>query len=183
MTSVPTSVCNLFFSLLFQANSYSSLWFLLSLHFPGNVCLPSWAYVTASLVPNTREGLNAHLCPVATNGEGLPSGAAQPHGGQIYHFPRRGLPSPQGPAKASLKNGKAKRTSFEVQEGLSFLSAHQADLQSLQDPLAEVRIKRPHLSQQGHDLPPTSQLPTCISHVMQKLCMCPRSVPHGISLP
>lgn len=31
---------------------------------PRNVCLPSWACVTAALAPNTREGLSHHLCPV-----------------------------------------------------------------------------------------------------------------------
>lgn len=59
-----------------QTNSDSSLCFRLSLHFPGNVCLPSWAYVTVSLVLKNRQRLNTHGCLFLRTRKGRPAGLA-----------------------------------------------------------------------------------------------------------
>lgn len=106
--SVPRSVCNLFLSLL-QTNSDSPLQFPLSSHFPGNVCLPSWACVTVSLYPNTSEELKAQLLPYWTQ-EGCPA----------WWWPFLPILWSQRPSKISLKNEKVKRTSLRFWKVFAF---------------------------------------------------------------
>lgn len=118
--TIPRSVSNLFLSLLLQTNSDSSLPFALSLHFPGKVCFSSWACLCIPCAQHQRRA--EHLFVACLNKQGrIVQGGCPVWWWPSLSFPWAGFLPSQEPSKASLRNGKAKWTLFEILEGYHIL--------------------------------------------------------------